>query len=1246
MSERGIAKELAERRAKLIRALSGTDDNAGKLRYNLYNRYSDLATLLYTDPMKEGLIRGNKEAFEVLGDTTIYMWAFTGRSTDEFKGLARKNQELTQMFSNMQELQKGIDLLHSITDVKFNVSLEEFVRGLVSFNKDNIVPLMDDIEIEEEDIGFVSFDDCIQGSEGEEPGIDDEYFVDEEGEEVLEEKEGAAEEQVWGEDDEEMDPEIEANCNRIMAVYKDLFEVGFELRAPHGVLVKEGILRVNNKGVTALKRSASMSRIYDMLNDLSNDFMVQSQLTPSTSSSDLRNVKMRRGTTYYPEFQLGNLFGILGDIRVGSWEELEGIIKNEIRTNITSNIKEGRDIQDIVDSLTTAVVISEFNPRVALKLRINIGNGLVSGKEFSAEYMRRKSSILAGTGELYYIKQLRTGVIELAIVFSRSAYNARPIFAYEAVGELLSRGRVPSINELILGQDSSGKIMTANLDRQNSCITLIGAGPRSGKGVLTLNIAGAILAGGHPLVYLDGKPDMAEILWRVSDKHSIDAAVWDIYQHRGKPLGLGAPDEVRLENSDIFGVLIYLKVMQLMMAAAHLRSTKGIQVGGEGKRPFFVFDEALAVQATMAGAWKPIIALAKDKKNDSPEAEWCRGIVNWTEQLAHSLVGTMNSQLPKSGISTIWLFQTIQPTSWNAFNTQGTSGDFNILKSPIMARTSIKMLGRGTTDSEYGLGNSSVKNDKEVAEKVMSADGRHFAYTEAQKVTGMELIKIFKPYLVLNEHENGTPSVEELRKNVSAEVWDAITVNGQLEEGAGFEGFVNMIGEDAVRNLGKGKEFLMEVMKHLGLTGTYGSVDEYLYDASAESFKSLGTLLNPEEDILGGGIPGDTGEWVVNNAAPRGILEGAMGKGVGMELLSNGIPVGADDNEEYMREVQARKALDREIAWGGLEEADQVFDGTEGIVGEAPDEVVVDSGESRDIPAEGPDILVERRENPTVTMVGKDGRRNIIDTQSVKTYSRLNNDNSIDCTRAGAGSLSWIEEMMLDTPKGAERYIRKLWDSILNSIVAKGYKKANITRVSLYGGQMYVNGKIVNLNGVLGGYECIRLKDIAQFRRLFKKFFMTRELRMDEEMLRTAAIELGDNTLDKLFGIAPRLEKIYVQSDNGSTTLFERGGMNSDRANDMYSRGKQMNDMDLYCASNNSKGWKRNYSGDNIWGLRLAKNSLEKAGEHFMSKNKPSMGKAIVYSTTGLLVGTVGAAAWGIAGMGKGLFNLAGMFRR
>ena len=665
------------------------------------------------------------------------------------------------------------------------------------------------------------------------------------------------------------DPELDSATDRVMAVYKDLYEVGFELKVPFGILVQEGVLILDKDNRAKIWKQESLANLYKLFASLAGAKLRQGPVRSGLEASKLREVSFKDNVTYYPEFHLGNIYGILGDTKLDNWDKFAGHLRMEVRENIKRNRDAGRSLDFIVNALTTCIIISEFDHRSALKLRAYIGGMKFDARTYLHRYEAVKSAIMNGIGQPYHTQVLQSGVLEHILVFNMAAFNGRPLFAYEAVQSLLSRGRRPSLRNMILGQDTSGKILTINLDRQNACIILVGAGQRSGKGVLTLNMLGTILSEGSPLIYLDGKPDMSEVLMKVGTSHGIKPAVWDAFEPFGNVVGRGAPERIRRENPSIFGVLMYLKVLQLMMLAASYQA-KGEKFL-DGKRPFFIFDEVFAVQMTMADAWKDLVSTVKMKKPEGEkkrEVDWYMAVGEWAEKLDASLPAVINSQLPKSGVSTVWLFQSMQPTSWNPYATpRVTSGSsFNILKNPIMSRLSIKMLGRGTTDSEYALGADAVKKHELIVSRVSAEGGRHFAMTTAQKPMDISAITVFKPYLVLNEATNGSKSVEELRSNLPPDVWNVIAPNGSLHPGAGFEGFAKMLGEEAIQNMVLGRRYLEAIMERAGLMSRYSSVEDYIYDCSIDSFHTLGSLLqgvfsedqvseayDPTEEIVVGG---------------------------------------------------------------------------------------------------------------------------------------------------------------------------------------------------------------------------------------------------------------------------------------------------------------------------------------------------------------------------------------------------------
>lgn len=731
-------------------------------------------------------------------------------------------------------------LLSSVDEVIKALVIDQSTQGVDDFtvlaSALDVLESIDEWEDIIESMGEEDENDMPDEEEEEDPYHDD---VDSPEDEEPETETPVTEEPVAEEEEEEEeDPELVASVARVMSIYKDLFEVGFDLTKPWGILTSTGALIIR-KGVTTVQKNASWATLFQVFNEASQNPLKQGAITEGVKAEDLRKVDMLSDINYYPEFQLGTALGILGSKRVESWTEMARLIRPELMRNIKHNLENGKDANAIIEALINCIVISEFDISSAVRLRANIGNSDLNKHKFESVFKARSRDFYQGSGKVYHNEMLNTGVMEVILVFDEVKFNGRPLFAYEAVRKQQERGIQPSLQDMIMGQDTSGRIMSVNLDRQDASIILIGAGQRSGKGVLTLNLLGTVLASGSPLIYMDGKPDMAKVLWDLGAKNGINPAVWDAAESHGNPIGRGAPEVVLRDNSGIFGVLMYLKVVQLMMLAASLQA-KG-ETFGDGKRPFFIFDEALAVQQKMHSEWDAVLRLAKDKKADPADRDWAEAVVTWCTSMSSSLASVINSQLPMSGISTVWLFQRIQPTEWKKYSVKGmtSSDEINAMMKPIQSKSSIKLMGRGTADSEYGLSN--VKDEKIIAERIMTDTGRHFAYTTSDKITSMSGVTVFKPYLVLNDAIKGSTVTENLRKNVGEHVWNVISENDQLDPAAGFEGFAQLLGDQAIQNLSKGREYLEAVMARVGLN--YGSVDEYLYDASVESFLSLGTLV-------------------------------------------------------------------------------------------------------------------------------------------------------------------------------------------------------------------------------------------------------------------------------------------------------------------------------------------------------------------------------------------------------------------
>lgn len=148
----------------------------------------------------------------------------------------------------------------------------------------------------------------------------DDYFGDDEEnetEDIAEEPNVDVADTEEDEDDFE-DIELIGAVNRVMDVMKDLYEVGFDLKKPTGMLCKEGMLYIKN-GKSTLFKQESLAEVYKLINNVCGGYLIQSEVVTDKADEKLRDIVMRKGTTYYPEYHLGNAIGITSKGRFNDW---------------------------------------------------------------------------------------------------------------------------------------------------------------------------------------------------------------------------------------------------------------------------------------------------------------------------------------------------------------------------------------------------------------------------------------------------------------------------------------------------------------------------------------------------------------------------------------------------------------------------------------------------------------------------------------------------------------------------------------------------------------------------------------------------------------------------------------------------------------------------------------------------------------------------------------------------------------
>ena len=265
---------------------------------------------------------------------------------------------------------------------------------------------------------------------------------------------------------------------------------------------------------------------------------------------------------------------------------------------------------------------------------------------------------------------------------------------------------------------------------------------------------------------------------------------------------------------------------------------------------------------------------------------------------------------------------------------------------------------------------------------------------------------------------------------------------------------------------------------------------------------------------------------------------------------------------------------------------------------------------------------------------GKRGAYCRIDSSASLNVSRLTSVNSIDCTKSSAGALKLGGMSILDTRFGATMYTKRLWRSIITNVLNSGLRRGAINRVSMLGDNLYVNGKLVILDGIIGGADNLRLRDIVNFKYTLKQLPMVEKLKIDMDMLRKAVIEFdyADDTIKKLFECSKRLAEIVVVR-SGDSLRFDRAAvMNSlgGQDKDAVGEARVRNALEIVSVTKTRRP-KRSFGiSDQVWGSQLCRSSLNSAKEDAFGEKMRPLRAFRKVAVAGVL-GAVGGAAWLVA---------------
>lgn len=365
---------------------------------------------------------------------------------------------------------------------------------------------------------------------------------------------------------------INGAISKILHRYTGLFESGYEIEKPAGVLTSKGLLGLSGSSIKEVRCDATSYNIYS--NICSKMKFVESESRSNINiAKDILSGYSGNKLLYFPYKMLEYVYGRKapsGDNQdslntytlhsdASSFKkylktEMSVSVQNVVEVcfvqfmrfmlkdsecsleNLNNNIESATKFLDYVkDCLTTCILFvtlkestGGFRDRFITEFKIRVCDFTGSLKPYSTfvDYIIDTSfSGSPGSDPYTTVHEFNDGsdVVDFDHEFDRKRSQGVPLFAYQSYRMLRAQAEVNgestegiiSFNNIVLGKDERGRIFKSGpeskIDINKNLVHHIYAGSRAGKGVMTLNILAAAVASGKAIFYLDAKPDMASV---------------------------------------------------------------------------------------------------------------------------------------------------------------------------------------------------------------------------------------------------------------------------------------------------------------------------------------------------------------------------------------------------------------------------------------------------------------------------------------------------------------------------------------------------------------------------------------------------------------------------------------------------------------------------------------------------------------------------------------------------------------
>lgn len=1196
---------MEEREAQVIKSINDAEKIINYDRETVLSILADYDILASIErgTLPEKVLYDNEKVYEVILRPIVYNMYFIIKRGELYKS----NRE---RFSNLEKLDRSNEEMEDFFKKyarKLHDNGVDFVNTEVDLGNDNMRSVLSNMSIvqdnvnSEEDIDDIDFDNIEIEEELEDDDIDIEEDIDIDSDDIEIEDEdinvednnsgkeqGAGDElsEVWGE-------KLESVIDGIMSSYQRLYESGYGLVSPCGVLTNVGAVKSTTDGrLVQAGNSAVDIEIYRAICDvMPKSFSLYADVNSEPNIVDIE--KYNEPLIYagsHVKFMFGHLRFCKGlkeslssyfsknniqtekTTRATKYSQIAGWIREEVEEffyqayrdkGVTCEISERNtqltnEINEKMSrSLKNVIILAERKKGVNTRVRICSDEAIDVDK--LCKVVADKLNV--GTSRGIKVKQIgeyKDGVLDINVIYNDKKYSQDALFAYQVLDILEEQGIKPSWDNVILGKKDDGTIMTYNFKDKTNAVYALYASSRSGKGVMSLNLVASALADSCKLLYIDGKPDMGNVLTDVAWKDGLDVAVYNGVAGKGSEMLENRGNCIRKEDpfmskNDIpEGIFVteqekkrymlittYLKGIQLICDLAAKRASNANTMSTNDWLVAFV-DECEQAAVSEIEVMKCLERAESNRKAAKDENgkkidltkdkayKFIQDYKAWVSIVTSNFKICITSTFGFANMTTFFVWQSTKfPEKYKSASSLATVVD-------SASGSIVKIVGRGAAvnygSSVYGTP-SSLKDCTWYDDRFSGKNGGYFAIGKNVQSNSM---KVFRPFNVYSDANNKELILENAKAvGLSENDLKGVSLNrdGTVIKEIGFEGYANrllaMQGLTVSQQLNIGYKYIDEQVKQLGLGS---SLNEFMYN----TVSFVGSKEADDER-------GNTG---VTNGFDMEQLDHEQESESNEDKTSDSFEgfSGVDIDSYEEGDIETNYANNRNVVDEERHETNNKrrvneFNNAYKDVRRAKRE---NEGYMPEIETKYGNI--EITESNGECIIKDDFGLDVIEVKTVP---------HVDLSNDEVSKLNKFTSKLMETRYGANYQFKQRWKLVLDSISKMFPNNGMIGRVSIFEDGMVVNDHIVNMDSLLNDGYGIYLEDIVNFRALFNRFNRTRELQLDSVSFNWLVREYGVaiNNLYKVFAENMSLQVIIVNTNDGNRpTVIERNNLNKEVA--------------------------------------------------------------------------------------------------